>query len=399
MARPVRPFALYRRAVKGSRKYVYYARIRDPETGRYTRTVSTGRSSRVRAEEWVNQLLRSEADQEKEARNRNDRVTVADLARSFWDYDGDYAASRRARGKTISRGYLKISESYTRNHIIPHWGTTPVIEVTTPAVDRWVLGLHQSGRYAPATTNKILQAFRTLLDGAVLHEIITTNPASSVQPIRETYVRRGVLSDREVRRLLRWPGPWSDHRLYTINLLAFSTGARMGEIRGLQVEDIHRDHIVISHSWEEGFGLKKPKYNSVRAVPIGCRVYDALQKDLEEWAPESIVFFGKNRQTPMSKSHIGNGLIDALVTMRLPESMKADREKRQKLRALYAARNVSFHGWRHKLNTVLRAAGIPDSKIRLLTGHRGSTMTDWYTSYRTSDFSDVQMIQSKLLEG
>ena len=59
--------------------------------------------------------------------------------------------------------------------------------------------------------------------------------------------------------------------------------------------------------------------------------------------------------------------------------------------------NVGFHSWRHKLNTLLRAAGVPDAKIRLLTGHRSKEMTDWYTQFLETDMVDVTEAQVRLL--
>ena len=62
-------------------------------------------------------------------------------------------------------------------------------------------------------------------------------------------------------------------------------------------------------------------------------------------------------------------------------------------------RNVAFHSWRHKLNTLLRAAGVPDAKIRLLTGHRSKEMTDWYTQFLHTDLTDVTAVQTRALAG
>ena len=72
-------------------------------------------------------------------------------------------------------------------------------------------------------------------------------------------------------------------------------------------------------------------------------------------------------------------------------------EYREKVLAEIKARDVGSHSWRHKLNTLLRAAGVPDAKIRLLTGHRSREMTDWYTGFLETDMADVTEAQVKLL--
>ncbi|MFA7567503.1 MAG: tyrosine-type recombinase/integrase [Alkalispirochaeta sp.] len=400
MARPARPYALYRR-YRTKTKYSYYARLRDPETGKLTKTVATGKTSKREADEWVKRYL---AGQTVDVDTSGAPVTVRELAAGFWDPSGHYAESRRVRGYPVSRGHLDISEGYTRNHIIPAWGPVPVADITTGAIDRWIIDLHQRGTVAPATVNKILQCFRSLLDGAVSAGHIADNPARAVKPVRVVHRERGVLTDDEVRELLQWPGPWTDYRHYAINTLAFATGARIGEIRALHVKDVHPDRVDILYSWEQGYGIKAPKYGSVRSVPISKHVYSVLEKVVTDYYPTSLLFYGaKSHDRPVSKSWIEKGLHRALVRMMTPEIPDdTPDEKRaeivQTVESNIKERNIGVHSWRHKLNTVLRAAGVPDSKIRLLTGHRGQSMTDHYTRYAAADFTDVRNIQTALLE-
>jgi integrase len=40
-----------------------------------------------------------------------------------------------------------------------------------------------------------------------------------------------------------WSEPWGDFRHYAINMLAASTGMRMGEIRALLVENVKDNHV------------------------------------------------------------------------------------------------------------------------------------------------------------
>jgi integrase len=42
----------------------------------------------------------------------------------------------------------------------------------------------------------------------------------------------------------------------TINLLAASTGMRMGEIQALQVGNIFDNHVHVEYSWARKYGLK-----------------------------------------------------------------------------------------------------------------------------------------------
>ena len=162
---------------------------------------------------------------------------------------------------------------------------------------------------------------------------------------------------------------------------------RMGEIRGLLVDNVKADHVQIRHSWEEGHGLKEPKYNSVRDVPISQRVAAGIGRVIALTAPDSIVFYSAgDKARPMSKSVIEKQLYRALAVIGID-----DTERR--------ARALVFHSHRHTLNTLLRSRGIPDSKVRAITGHRSAQMSDWYTHYKATDFSDVLAVQADAFRG
>ena len=222
---------------------------------------------------------------------------------------------------------------------------------------------------------------------AVAEGWLTENPAAFVKPVRAQGVERGILSPAEVSRLLSEPSIWQDYRHYTINLLAVTTGMRMGEIRGLRVENVKADHIEVRHSWEQGYGLKPPKFGSVRDVPISDRVRAALSRVIEETKPSTILFYcGSKKDTPMSKNWIEKKLYAALNLIGIPEV-----ERKQ--------RGVTFHSHRHFLNTLLRSRGVPDSKVRIITGHRSERMSDRYTHFQTADFAEVVELQGELLGG
>ena len=391
------PYRVIKRKTRKG-KTVFYVRFIDLKTGEVVKECSSRQTSRGAATRWAERELEKVQEQTKDAE------TLSSVADGFWDWDATYARGRRARSKSLSRGTLDTAESNTRNHIIPRWGDLRVTEITTAEIDTWILGLQEEKDLAASTVNKILQNLRTLLDGAVGQGMIRFNSAKAVEPLSEQHKKRGVLTDDEIRRLLVWPGPFTDHRVYTMNLLAFSTGMRMGEARGLLVEDVKGDHILIQHSWEQGYGIKPPKYGRSRAVPIPVVAQEALREVMDFFAPETLVFYGKDKSTPLSKDYIIDGLRDAIVTMTRKADPATERmndeelaEYRKKVLAEVEARDVGFHSWRHKLNTLLRAAGVPDSKIQLLTGHRSKEMTDWYTQFLETDMADVTEAQVNLL--
>ena len=64
---------------------------------------------------------------------------------------------------------------------------------------------------------------------------------------------RGMLTLSEIKELFSDISLWSDNYfIYTMNLLAVSTGMRLGEIQALRVENIHDEYIHVCYSYERG---------------------------------------------------------------------------------------------------------------------------------------------------
>jgi len=60
-------------------------------------------------------------------------------------------------------------------------------------------------------------------------------------------------------------------------------------------------------------------------------------------------------------------------------------------------RNITFHSWRHFLNSLLINSKIPIQKIQSITGHMTAQMTSHY--YHIDDMMDVRNVQNSLFTG
>ena len=60
-------------------------------------------------------------------------------------------------------------------------------------------------------------------------------------------------------------------------------------------------------------------------------------------------------------------------------------------------RNLSFHAWRHFLNTLLLTSNVGLSKVQKVTGHKTLKMTEHYTHFDTTQFKEVVAVQDNLL--
>jgi integrase len=140
---------------------------------------------------------------------------------------------------------------------------------------------------------------------------------------------------------------------------------------------VFKDHLHVAHSWDPQYGLMPTKTKKVREVPIPAQLYAVLKPLMTS---DGFVF-----------SHDGEKPIAGnLVTEALYAAMKKAGIKDR------ADRNITFHSWRHWLNSTLRARGVADPLVRKVTGHATEEMTEAYTEFLPEDFAPVALIQSEI---
>jgi len=150
---------------------------------------------------------------------------------------------RRMAGQSPKPLPVDIADGYTRNHLLPIWGGHRLCDLRARTLDAWIVDLHRDGKLAPATINKLLQTLPTILDQAVLEGWLAENPARHARSVRVTRPERLILTFGEAARFLGGSEPWDDFRHYAINVLAATTGMRMGEVRALLLENVQTDQV------------------------------------------------------------------------------------------------------------------------------------------------------------
>ncbi len=111
--------------------------------------------------------------------------------------------------------------------------------------------------------NVILGTARVMFNYAVRMGELENNPLTPVSELKEFPKERGILKIEQLRMLFDdealnkvWAG---DPRHYACNVLAATTGLRMGECQGLQVQYVHPQFVRVVHSWHDTYGLSAPK--------------------------------------------------------------------------------------------------------------------------------------------
>ena len=375
-----KPFTLYKRFTTKKNKYIYYVQFRDSNGKRLT-AVSSGEVSKSKAEAWaINQLVKGLV-----RTTEDPKFSV--FAQDWFTSECKYL-KRQFNRRDYSRSYAEYQRAILKNHILPYFADNKLSQITVDVIEDWLLSFKEA--YSSATANRALSVLRIMLREAYRREIIHKDPTPLVQRLQERAKEKGILTISEARLLFQPDSlvtVWNNDLFhYCFNLLACTTGMRMGEIQALRLEDFHKDYLTISHSWDRKYGLKNPKSNSFRAVPIPQFV-SALLKELISGngvsESDDFIFHGESKNTAIDHKVIPKYLYRALTKIGIIE------EERK-------ARNITFHSWRHFFNTYMRGK-VPDSILQKVTGHRTLRMTEHYDHQQLEDLEDIRKIHEKML--
>jgi integrase len=385
-----KPYILYRRASGGKGGKIFYVAFWDPETRNYTNRRSTNMTAKGAADNQARKWLA-------EGLPTRDAETFVGYLEGFWADGSQYLSGREARLKPLSAVYVINSRSaiakYVKPWLIDNGKERLLLEgVTAGLLESLTLHLREQG-LGPSRINGIVKAVRVPLSNASKMGRIRENPARQVEKMPDPAPKRQVLETDEAQRFFALE--WKDPRYYGINILAATTGMRLGEIRGLQAEDIREDYIHVCHNWQdtepEGRKMKGPKHSTLanrkeRDVPIPPRLAPVLRQLVERnpWN-DGFVIWGNSPGKPLSESIILRHFYEGL------QGIGIGPEER-------ARRKLNFHAWRHFYNTNIRPY-VPDYQLRMLTGHTSEAMTERYTEITTEQRQAVARIADGIFEG
>ena len=250
-------------------------------------------------------------------------------------------------------------------------------------IETWLERLVDRKRLSNKSADNILSILSVMLEEARRQGLAKTNPCREVRPFAKDMKVRGIFTIDEARRLLTTPSLWDNPVAYAASLLAACTGMRLGEVRALRACDIRDGYIHVEHSVDLHGNLKSTKTGDVRDLPLPPRIMGELLDLKKHVGPEEKLFSVAGK--PVSSELIRDGLYRAMARMGVTE------EERRK-------RNITFHSWRHFLNSQLLSHGINESKTRKITGHSTESMTEHYTHFLVKDFEDVLQITEDIVE-
>ncbi len=247
-----------------------------------------------------------------------------------------------------------------RDHIKQSLGHLPVESITKNTMNDLIVLLKKKG-LAPATIERMRQQVSATFNVAIGKGKCKSNPASvsrvdtsslmrlnkrSINNARERYLSKGeanlLLDELKLRRF----------DVYFMALLALTTGARAGEILGVQYKNIDLENKYIN--------LPETKNGTSRKLKMTSKVYSIL-KDLEFESPNKYLFAGSKYDHLKSIPNMYSSLVGELFNSELDTKDTKHR--------------VCFHTLRHTFASWLALTGTPIFTIKKLMGHKDINMT------------------------
>ncbi len=202
--------------------------------------------------------------------------------------------------RSLRPATIKGNEAIINNHIIPLLGHKRILNIGIDDIRDFYMQLDKK-HLSSGTAKNIRRVLSECLDDAVKKDIIQKNPARME--------RATVSSKRKKSRFQYWEEhQWmaflkfvTGNKWYAAILLALTTGAREGEILGLQWRNVNfrTNEIFIEQAVSKanvGYSIQDPKNeSSVRKIELPQWVMDQL-KILKEVIDEASgkVFNGRN---------------------------------------------------------------------------------------------------------
>ncbi|MDK1031828.1 MAG: tyrosine recombinase XerC, partial [Planctomycetia bacterium] len=245
-----------------------------------------------------------------------------------------------------------------------------LFRAATPIIIRQYLVELRGADYRRATIARRLASLRSFYKFLVRVEVVETNPVAAVRPPKLEKRLPHFLSTEEVERLLAATkgGDILALRDRAIMEALYSTGMRVSELCGLNIEDVDLIGELVQ---VRGKGRRE------RLVPVGSHALKAMQRYLAKRKttfPDSLT-----GESPMFVNCRGKRL-----------STRSVRRKMAKYLAIAGLDpQVSPHTLRHSFATHLHDAGADLRAVQELLGHQSLSTTQIYTHVATRRLKEV----------
>ena len=293
---------------------------------------------------------------------------LKDYTENLFNYENSPMIQRKLNcGQTYSKTHAEQQATTLRLHILPFFGEMEPDAITIPVIDSWLMYLKGKGLSNSSIAHYII-TLRVIFKELMRVGIIEKNPLDLIEGFSKKAKEKDILTDDEMNKLFDFKKlitVWNGNIFYyTICYLAAKTGVRLGEAQALKKDAIGKDHIIVRHSWARHHGLKGTKNGKNRNIPITPEL-KMLLDTVAKTSESDFVFSLPGSLTPVDHKIVYKYLYRAFRNIGISNE---DRKKRR----------LSYHNFRHYVNTKLIENGTPLPIIQAITGHSDIKMTQHY---------------------
>lgn len=281
----------------------------------------------------------------------NDKITLSEWI-DIW-----YKKKKRIVSKSTLTNYKTI----IKKHIIPTLGSIKLVDIKRPMIYKLLNSLEGK---SDRTLYYVHHLIKTILEQAVIEELIPKNVAINILPTVETKRKKEKISLTKLQ-VKEFLNVIDDVEIFMFFQLAFATGLRRSELLGLRWSDIDFDNKTLSVNQtviKDGSTLlMKPtaKTNSSRrTISLDNYTLSNLNKHLltiKERQSQTVNWKNYNLVFP---SIDGNPYYPDTVSKYCKKYAKQ-----------IGIDNFTMHGTRHTHATLLLEAGVNFKIIQVRLGH------------------------------
>lgn len=363
-----RPFYLTKRKLKsGNRVYYYYYYN---QLGIRTVPKTTGCSKKADAFQYCVNLLK--------ANNlENNKLRFKTYAYNFFETSHTWYKNN-SMSKSVKESTIKGYRNYFNNHVYPYFSEMFIDKITSTIVKEFRVHLASDCELANKTINNIVAVLSIIMKQAEEENVILRNPCRYVKKL-STDSKRDAFTSDEVDTLLTTS--WNNSDAWLVCLTSAITGMRFSEVLGLQPYQLKDGYIDVCQQFYDG-EICSVKTDENRFVTVPKELEDMLRKNVKG----NFVF--------TSESDIDKPISRTTVTRHMFKHYTKDMIETKDDRLL------TFHSFRHFLNTYLISNNTNSHKINFMIGHSEGkgTMLSLYTSWKPEMYKDIYELQTELLD-
>lgn len=197
---------------------------------------------------------------------------------TFQEFASKWLEFRKLNGKPLSS--WESDESRLRKYILPEFGHRLINKIPTIEWESLLDSLVSNDLIAPATRNRIRSLATKIYNDALRKGVVSSNPVNIIPKLKESMEAWDYWSSiNDIVSYIEHAKIESDW-FYLFAVMSLNTGARLGEILALDVEDINlrNRRIHIKKVFEETSGTvqNRTKGHKERWLGINDSLYEAL---------------------------------------------------------------------------------------------------------------------------